>query len=710
MSESESSANESLHKSLGVIGVFAVTIGTTLSSGFFLLPGLTYEKAGPAMVLSYILASVAVLPALFSVVELCTAMPKAGGAYYFLDRSMGPAVGTVGGFGTWLALVLKTSFALVGMGAYIALYTQAVPMQVSAIGLALLFGILNLRGGEGASRLQVFLSVGLLTILLWFLSGVFHIQPTHFKHTFDHGWHGILIAAGMITVSFGSLTKIASIAEEVKNPEKNLPRGVLAGILTSMVIYVIGTTVMVGIIPGDVLNHCYTPVAEAASRMAGDWGKLLVTVAALLSFASVANAGILAASRYPMAMSRDGLLPQILGKISKRGIPIPGVLLTTGAIIAVLLIFGQDAAKIAKLASSFILLVFALMALCVIIMRESHIQSYDPSFKSPWYPWMQVAGIVIPIFLIGEMGFLAQVFTEAVILLGGIWFFEDASHTVKRDGAIFHIFERLGQRRYEALDSELRGIMKEKGLRAEDPFDDIVARAQILDFPDPINFEEAAQQASEMLARRMEESPDHLFEGFMRGTQTGATPVAKGAALPHLRVPGLPHPEMILARTPGGIAIETVNDFGDTLEEGGKIQAVFFLVSPEADPGQHLRILAQIAMKVDDASFMPSYLSALNEQEVKECLLRDERYYSLNISENNPRIQPLLGSELRSIPWPEGCLVALIRRGQFTFVPRGATKLHPGDRITIIGDPEGIETLHQQYAPDDDRDATIQIV
>ncbi|MDP6125791.1 MAG: amino acid permease, partial [Candidatus Latescibacteria bacterium] len=110
-----------LKKELGLLDVYAIATGATLSAGFFLLPGLAAAQAGPAIVLSYMIAAIPLVPAMFSIIELATAMPRAGGVYYFLDRTLGPLVGTIGGIGTWLALVLKVAFALVGMGAYLSL-------------------------------------------------------------------------------------------------------------------------------------------------------------------------------------------------------------------------------------------------------------------------------------------------------------------------------------------------------------------------------------------------------------------------------------------------------------------------------------------------------------------------------------------------------------------------------------------------------------
>ena len=112
------------------------------SSGFFLLPGLASAQAGPSVVLAYLIGGIMVLPAMLSAAELSTAMPRAGGPYYFLDRSLGPMVGTVGGLGTWMALIFKSAFALVGMGAYLAIFYE-IPIKPFAVGFTLFFTALN---------------------------------------------------------------------------------------------------------------------------------------------------------------------------------------------------------------------------------------------------------------------------------------------------------------------------------------------------------------------------------------------------------------------------------------------------------------------------------------------------------------------------------------------------------------------------------------
>ena len=137
-------------------------------------------------------------------------------------------------------------------------------------------------------------------------------------------------------------------------------------------------------------------------------------------------------------------------------------------------------------------------------------------------------------------------------------------------------------------------------------------------------------------------------------------------------------------------------DFSGKISLQGPIHAFFYLISPNENPGQHLRILAQIAGRIDDENFLKDWLDASDEQELKEILLRDERFLSLRIRNNTPS-SVFIGRSLKDIRMPEDCLVALIRRRGETIVPRGLTVLLEGDRLTIIGDAQGIEQLNNKY-------------
>ena len=689
------SKSKQLKKELSLFNIYTIATGATIASGFFLLPGLAFAQAGPAMVLSYLIAAIPVIPALYSKAELSTAMPRAGGVYFFLDRSMGPWMGTIGGLGTWLVLMLKTAFALIGIGAYLNLFLPHIQMLPIATGFAIIFGIINFLGAKKSGSLQSVLVIGLLLVLSYFSGiGLVKIEFQNFDGFFDKGFNSIFATAGLVDVSYVGLSKIASISEEVKNPEKSIPIAMFLALGTALVIYMIGTVIMIGVVPAETLRNNLTPVASAAEVLLGHKGVVLMSVAAVIAFFSVANAGILSASRYPLALSRDHLMPRFFRSFSKHKTPKNSIFVTVVIVIIILILFNPI--KIAKLAGSFQLLLFSLNSLAVIVMRESHIESYDPGFRSPLYPWMQIFGIIAPIWLIVEMGWMPSLFTLALFVLSTLWYFFYGKDKVVRDGAIYHIFARLGQRRFEGLDTELRSILKEKGLRDQDPFDVVAANAGLIDITDQLSFEEVVEQASLLLSKKVDFKAELLKKTFMEGTQVGATPVSHGAALPHLRLPDIQHSQLVMVRCKQGILINIESDLISKELAKEPIFAFFFLVSPDENPGQHLRILAQIANHVDDEKFMDQWLIAKNEQELKELLLRDDRYLSLLLTLNS-KTAPLVGSEIRYLKLPENTLIAIIHRNGQVIIPRGRTILEENDRLTIISNPRGIEQLYEKY-------------
>ena len=220
---------ERLSKKLTLFDVYAVSTGAMFSSGFFLLPGIAAMEAGNSVYLSYLVAGFLILPSMLTVAELSTAMPRAGGAYYFLDRSLGPLVGTIGGLGSWIALIFKSAFALIGMGAYLSLYID-VPMLPLALVLTVIFGLLNVFGAKETAFLQRLLVSALVLIMGYFLlEGVEYLSgnsllPEMQKGNFlTNGFGGFASTVGLVFVSYAGLTKVASISEEVQNPDKAIP-------------------------------------------------------------------------------------------------------------------------------------------------------------------------------------------------------------------------------------------------------------------------------------------------------------------------------------------------------------------------------------------------------------------------------------------------------------------------------------------------------
>ena len=233
-----------LKKGLGLLGVFAIAAGAMISSGLFILPGLAFAKAGPAMILAYIIAGILVIPTIFSKAELVTAMPKAGGDYFYITRSMGFTAGTIAGLASWFSLSLKSAFALVGMGIFTLLINPTLSMfeiKIIAIVLCLIFMLINLFGIKGAGNTQILLVFFLITILiLYAVKGFVTIIPERYTPFAPYGLLPVFSTAGFVFISFGGLTKVASVAEEIKNPKINVPLGMFldpTGILMITVLF-----------------------------------------------------------------------------------------------------------------------------------------------------------------------------------------------------------------------------------------------------------------------------------------------------------------------------------------------------------------------------------------------------------------------------------------------------------------------------------------
>ena len=287
---------------------------------------------------------------------------------------------------------------------------------------------------------------------------------------------------------------------------------------------------------------------------------------------------------------------------------------------------------------------------------------------------------------------MAVLFTLGLVALTVVWYFRYAHDRVERTGAIFHTFARLGERRHAGLDMELRGIVKEKGLREEDPFDEVVARAKVLDLETPVSLEELVDRAARQLAEELRIPGDSLADGLMEEVAAGFVPVARGAALPHLRLPELEHPELLLVRLRRGLLPAASGETALSDDGHEAIRAALFLVSPQEEPGQHLRLLGHLATHVDDPGFLDLWMGARDEVELRETLLREERSITVWVREDRAA-GAWIGRPLRDIPLPDETLVAMIRRDGSGLVPNGSSVIREDDHLLIIGNPGPIAEL-----------------
>ena len=438
-----------LSRDLGFPAVFATATGTMIGAGIFVLPGIAAEGAGPAAALSFLIAGLVTCVAALSVSELATAMPRAGGDYFFVSRAGGPLLGSMVGMGAWLALVLKGSFALVGLGQYV-LHFSPVPVLLTAAGAGVGLTVVNGVGAKASGTLQNVIVVALLLIMAAFSAvGLFSVERETIEPYFPHGWDGVLATTGVVFISYLGIMKAAAISEEVKDPGRNIPLGILASVVTVTVLYVLTMVVVTGVLPLAEVVEAPAPVADAGAVFLGALGGMVVAVAGILATLSTGNAALLSSSRYPFAMARDGLVPDWVSRIHERFRTPLRSILVTGAIMTGLALV-LDVEGLAKLGGAFGLVVFALVNVSVIVLRRADPDWYEPTFKVPFYPVLPALGALAALAPLPGMGLLSHAAVVGVGILATGWYFW-RRRAVEADGKVLQPEYSLGDRVQELL-------------------------------------------------------------------------------------------------------------------------------------------------------------------------------------------------------------------------------------------------------------------
>ena len=625
-----------LRRELGFWAVFCISSGAMISSGLFVLPGQAFKFAGPAVIVAYALASLMVLPALLSKAEMSTAMPTSGGGYFFVERSMGALPGTLAGLAGWFSIALKSAFAMIGIGAFARLIwpdadltdTQwEVLIKAVAVACCVVFVMLNVLSVKIAGGVQIAMVVVLLAILgLFIVAGAPHVrQHPNFDNLMQAGWEDVFATAALVFVSFGGLTKIAAIGEEVRKPERNIPRAMLLSWVAVSLVYIASVLVMVGVTDKAALGAgaygSLTPLSLAASRFMGRGGAILLAAAAIMAFVTTGNSGILAASRSPLAMSRDNLLPRGLGKVSARfGTPAVSIVLTGGFMVAMIVLLSIP--DLVKVASTMMLILFLLMNVAVLIMRGSRIRNYRPAFRAPLFPWLQLAGIATYAFLIvimtRRMTPLPLV-TTAVFLLGGtLWYVLYVRRRTTRESAlVYMVRSAVSKAIYRStLEEELKDIALDRDEITQDRFDHLIRRCGILDLPGPIDADEMFVLAASELAPRIGVAEDELLALFQQREAQSSTVIQPGLAIPHVIVEGRGLFDVLMVRCRAGVRFPGA---------GEPVRIGFVLVGSADERNFHLRALMAVASIVQEPHFRQRWLEAPDPEHLRDIVLLSSR-------------------------------------------------------------------------------------
>ncbi len=599
-----------------MLDVFCIATGAMISSGIFVLPGLAHAMAGPAVIVSYFLAGLLAMIGMLHAAELATAMPRAGGDYFFITRTLGPAVGSVAGLIFWLTLTLKSAFAIVGMTAFVRMLID-LNVAVAGIPLCALFVGLNLAGSRHVGRFQVVLVLLLLASMVYYIiRGFPAIAVENLKPFAPHGFDRVLATAGFVFVAYGGLIKTSGVAGEVRNPARVIPISMTLSLIIVMLLYLLMILVTTGVLSSEQLDNSLTPITDGARQFMGKAGVAIVSLAAALSFITTANAGFMAASRYLYALSHDELLPAGLSRLTSRTRTPWIAVVVTGVAASVALFLKLDI--LVETASLVLILGFTLSCVCVIVLRESHVQNYRPSFQAPFYPWLPLAGILGYVLLIFEIGIEAYYICAILLLLGITNYWLYGRRRVRRDYALLHLIERLTSRELVTgtLERELKHIVRERDEIVVDRLDQMIANCPVLDIEEQIDVEACFDQLADVLADRLNMDHDRVARLFTDREQEASTVLNDFIAIPHIVIPGSGSFHIALVRARGGIRFAG-ND--------KPVHALFALLGTRDERNLHLRVLAAVAQLVQEPDFEQRWLNARDEQGIRDVILLGRR-------------------------------------------------------------------------------------
>ena len=436
--------SDTLERKLGLFSVVIISLSAMIGSGLFVLPALAMLEMGGGthpvggVWLAYLVAALLVLPGAISKSELSTAMPSSGGSYVYVERTFGPLVGTIAGLGLWANFMLKSAFALIGFKAYLWVIEDLIGIDINletaSLALLAIIVAINILGVKRIKKIQTPIVVFSTLYLLSLCAYAVVTQDLDWNGVTSReafgSWNDVASTSAFVFVSYAGVTKIAAVGGEIKNPERNMPYGILLSLLFSCLLYVTVTMVMAAAVdPSEYMHGDHgaseDPVYIFAEAVGGGTVGAIAAVLAVVTMTSMALAGILASSRFPFAMARDKLLPQFLENVHGRyGTP-HWAIVGTGIAMGLAIIF-LPVHDVAELASGFQIMAFMLINACVIVLRsssESHAW-YHPEWKTPWllYPLIQLFGIFGGGTLLYFMGTKSLIGAIVAIILGTIIF------------------------------------------------------------------------------------------------------------------------------------------------------------------------------------------------------------------------------------------------------------------------------------------------
>jgi APA family basic amino acid/polyamine antiporter len=417
-----------LNRSLGFWGATGIGIGAIIGTGIFVLIGVASGIAGPAVILSFIIAGFVALLTGLSTAELSSFIHESGGSYIYTTKAFGAFPGFVVGWMKSFDYIVGASAVSIGFAAYFA-YFFNIPATTATLVIVgtvwpLVLMLLNVRGIQEASWTNnLLVALKILALLVFIFVGASALLASgnysNYHPFFPQGFSGVMSGAAIIFFAFIGFNTIAVMAEEVKDPEKNVPRAILFAFAICTLIYIGVSVVAVGIVNWQILGASSAPLEFALKTVTNNMFVLqFVAISALFATTSVIMASIMGGSRALFAMARQGVLPQVLSTISRQGVPMLTILICGLVISGIVLVTGGNLDWLASIFNFGTLLTFFFINLSLLRLRRT-MPDARRGFKVPFYPYTPVFALISCIALAFYLNANA-VMTACVFLAAGI--------------------------------------------------------------------------------------------------------------------------------------------------------------------------------------------------------------------------------------------------------------------------------------------------
>ena len=414
-------------RDLGLFDATMIGVGAMIGAGIFVLTGIAAGESGPASILAFALNGAVTLLTAFAYAELASAIPRAGGGYSYVRMAFPGALGFVSGWMLWFAYTVACSLYALGFAGYfwevfhkyVPVLTgglfgavgEHLPVLVVTVLVGVLFIRLNVRGAQVTGQTENVLTMSKIVVLgIFIVYGLKRIvaEPEaavdSFSPFFPMGFGGVVVAMGLTFIAFEGYDLIATVAEEIKDPERTIPRATFIALAVTVIIYLLILFVSLGAIrPEGIPSWAFlgeygeTAIVRAAEQFMPAFGVAVIVLGGLLSTMSALNATVLASSRVAFSMARDRWLPSRIARIDPVRRTPRAAILVTGVILLVMALTLPIEA-VGSAASLIFLLTFALVNLSVIALRRKA-PEIERRYRVPLYPLTPILGVALNVFL-----------------------------------------------------------------------------------------------------------------------------------------------------------------------------------------------------------------------------------------------------------------------------------------------------------------------